>query len=174
MLTGPEIESRMAAGEIHIYPKSRYIGPNSVDLTLQSDVMMVETHGSADPEDWSYVAVHREAFTDTIVLHPGRLYIASTRESVEIPNHVAVVYGRSSWARCGLTVHQTAGFIDQGFRGQITLELSVILPLEVQIGARIAQVAFFDPVGAARCYDGRYQNQDGATPQRLTTNMEVM
>lgn len=105
-----------------------------------------------------------------ITLDPDEFALATTKEHVKIPtNMVAHVLGRSSLGRLGISVHQTAGYIDPGFEGQITLELSNHgpAPVSLQSGQRICQIVFEylsseaeQPYGHS---DSQYQNQSGAT-----------
>lgn len=110
------------------------------------------------------------------VLEPGDFVLASTMETVRIPTDlVAQVNGKSSWARKGLIVHTTAGFIDPGFRGQITLELKNLgeRAIKIPVGAPICQLVFFQMTSPAlRPYGSkglgsRYQDQKGVTGSRL-------
>lgn len=128
--------------------------PASYDLTLG--------------EFYNYIGV-------SIDLNPREFIIASTRETVNLPaNIVGRIEGKSSWARKGLIIH-TAGFVDPGFRGQLTLEITnlsdEIIPLK--LGLRIAQIAFqFLDKPANRPYgtpglDSHYQDQRGPTPSKL-------
>lgn len=107
------------------------------------------------------------------VLEPGDFVLACTQETVRIPTDlVAQVNGKSSWARQGLIVHTTAGFIDPGFRGQITLEFKNLgdKTIYIPVGAPICQLVFFRMTSPARRPYGHpelgshYQDQTGATP----------
>ncbi len=113
-----------------------------------------------------------------IVVEPGEFMLASTRETVHIgPQYLGRVEGKSSLGRLGLMVHITAGFIDPGFEGQITLEIYNVAPWEIILypGQRIAQIAFSrmssrpDQVyGAAGSH---YQGQQGPTESRFEMGM---
>lgn len=108
-------------------------------------------------------------------LNPGQFGLGSTAETVHIPSDlVAQVNGKSSWARKGLIVHTTAGFIDPGFKGQVTLELKNLgpYPIVIQVGTPICQLVFFQmtspaerPYGSAGL-GSHYQGQRGPTPSR--------
>ena len=104
-------------------------------------------------------------------LRRGEFILATTREAVRIPrNIVARVEGRSSFGRLGLIVHSTAGFIDPGFEGNITLEMTNIgdHPIVLRPGIRICQLAFEKLDGdAERPYSGKYQGQSGVTCSRI-------
>lgn len=105
------------------------------------------------------------------LLHPGEFLLATTVERVRIPSHlVARVEGRSSYGRLGIIVHSTAGFIDPGFEGTITLEMTNIgmHPVVLYPGTRICQLAFETLVSPAeKPYSGKYQGQIGTTPSRV-------
>ena len=114
---------------------------------------------------------HDEAF----VLHPGEFVLGSTYEVVTLPDDVAArLEGKSSLGRLGLLTHSTAGFVDPGFTGHITLELSNVatLPIKLWPGMKIGQLCFFrltspseHPYGSEK-YGSRYQGQRGPTPSR--------
>jgi dCTP deaminase len=108
---------------------------------------------------------------DTFLLHPGRLVLGTTHETVSLPKTLlARVEGRSSLGRIGLAVHVTAGFIDPGFRGQITLEMYNLLPVPILLraGMRVCQLAFTALTSPCTVpYQGKYQDQRGVQPSRL-------
>ena len=109
------------------------------------------------------------------MLHPGEFVLAATYERVSLPDDVAArLEGKSSLGRLGLLTHSTAGFIDPGFDGHITLELSNVagLPIKLWPGMKIGQLCFFQlsspaetPYGSDK-YQSRYQGQRGPTPSR--------
>src|SRR4051795_2608967 len=117
--------------------------------------------------------------TDPFVLHPGEFVLGSTYETVTLPDDVADrLEGKSSLGRLGLLTHSTAGFIDPGFSGHVTLELSNVatLPILLWPGMKIGQLCFFrlsspaeQPYGSSR-YGSRYQNQRGPTASRSFQN----
>ena len=122
-----------------------------------------------------------DASTGTILLEPGRLYLGAVNEAFEadyvdiagIRHPVTMQYeGRSTCGRLGIASHITAGFADHGFRGALTLELTVVLPVKLLPGMRIGQVYFTtlpSEAGAVR-YDGAYsgsQHYDGPVPPTL-------
>lgn len=107
-------------------------------------------------------------------LEPGAFLLASTLEVLRIPTDlVARLDGRSSWGRLGLMVHSTAGFIDPGFEGQVTLELFNVggAPIRITEGCRIGQVSFHQMTGPASSpyprEGSKYQGQRGPTPSRI-------
>lgn len=138
---------------------SSQIGPTTIDLRLGTEWEAMRTYraGALDPGDDMATATELlqasvEEFHLTagqrhgLVLHPGELLLALTLEYLKIPDDLwAQVEGRSTWARQGLQVHATAGMIDCGFEGYLTLELQNMgrLPLVLYPGLRVAQMAFF-------------------------------
>src|SRR5690606_10021935 len=113
------------------------------------------------------------------ILHPGEFVLASTYEVVTLPEDIASrLEGKSSLGRLGLLTHSTAGFIDPGFSGHVTLELSNVatLPMKLYPGMKIGQLCMFrltspaeHPYGSDR-YGSRYQGQRGPTPSRAYLN----
>lgn len=139
---------------------SENVQPASVDLTLGE-------HFIRAGEEW---------FTDDWDMLPGEFLLGTTVEKVNIPAHlVAQINGKSSWARKGLIVHTTAGFIDPGFYGQVTLELKNVghEPVRITPGDRICQIVFTKLSSPAeRPYGSEglgshYQNQQGTTKSAL-------
>lgn len=184
LLTAESLEH----GEHLIFPEPQdhQYQPASVDLRLGDEfATYVRPLGSRtqgkpiiagaplDPE-WTQTA--RSA---NFVMVPGDFVLATTMETVCIPRtHAARVEGRSSLGRLGLIIHATAGFIDPGFRGQITLEMMNLSPrpIQLELGMRICQISFDKLINAAKRPYGhpdlrsRYQGQMGVTPSRLSEN----
>ena len=116
---------------------------------------------------------------EPFILHPGEFALGSIYEVVTLPDDVAArVEGKSSLGRLGLLTHATAGFIDPGFSGHVTLELSNVatLPIKLWPGMKIGQLCFFrlsspaeHPYGSA-LYGSHYQGQRGPTPSRSHVN----
>lgn len=171
-LTGPLIEAEIAAGRIEITPfDPRLVGPDSVDLHLHPEILYYDTGGPLDMRKKNRMVsaiIGREGY----LLNPGKIYLGRTVEVLWSDHHMAAVVGRSGIARFGLGVHKTAPFIHVGFRGTVTLEISVVEPLIVNVEEPICQVFFFRMEGEMRLYDGRYQGQESATPSRLRTLFE--
>jgi len=154
------------------------VQPASVDLTVKGPLMRVSAPDLGDgpirpgKSEMREVSVTR--FDPKVwVLRPGLLYLLSTREKISIPRDlVGRLDGRSSWGRVGLRVHATAGFLDPGFVGLITLELDVVGPSPVELweGDSICQVSFHCLAGPAESPYGskgsKYQDQTGVTPSR--------
>jgi dCTP deaminase len=146
--------------------KPERLQPASLELTL-ADEILVDIPG--EPMQVGKIS-------EDGLLYPGCFVLASTIETVHIPNNlVAQVDGKSSYARRGLVVHQTAGFIDPGFRGQITLEFSnaSLNPIRLWVGMPICQLVFFQMSSPAeRPYGTKglgshYMGQEGPTPARV-------
>ena len=116
------------------------------------------------------------------ILHPGEFVLGSTLERVALPDDlVARLEGKSSLGRLGLLIHSTAGFIDPGWNGHVTLELSNVanLPITIYHGMKIGQLSFVqlsEPASAPYGSDGlgsKYQGQQGPTPSRYWRNFEA-
>ena len=165
-LTGPRIEELVRAGTLVIDPfRVELLNPNSYDLCLADTLVTYEVADHLDPRvetPTRRVVVPPEG----LVLEPGTLYLGSTVERVGSVEHVAFVEGKSSLGRLGLTAHVTAGFIDCGFRGNITLEMTVVHRLRVYPGMRVCQICFVETVGDVTHYAGKYQGQEGPQPSR--------
>ena len=121
------------------------------------------------------------ADSEPFILHPGEFVLGSTLERITLPDDlVARLEGKSSLGRLGLLIHSTAGFVDPGWNGRLTLELANILnlPITLYAGMPVAQISFMQlstpadrPYGSAR-YGSRYQGQAGPTPSRYWRNFE--
>lgn len=157
-----------------LYPGSNP-GPASIDLHLGGTLLVWPDYVVRDPrtdQSWCWRQVPLVEGTDgrTWTLRPGRRYLAATRETVTVrPDLAAQVAARSSWGRDGLAVIcGPAGWVDPGFSGALTLELSVVgSPLVIWPGARVCQLVFLALSSPAeRPYVGKYQLDDGPTPSR--------
>jgi dCTP deaminase len=180
LLSDRDIKTELDAGRIRITPHDPgLIQPASVDVRLSQVFRVFESHSHAaiDP------ARHQPHLTrlmradpeEPFVLHPGEFVLGSTLEEVALPDDVAArLEGKSSLGRLGLLTHSTAGFIDPGFRGNITLELSnaASLPILLRPGMKVGQLCFIrlsTPAALPYGSDGlgsRYQNQRGPTASR--------
>ena len=155
------------------------IQPSSIDVRLDRFFRVFENHRyphidpAADQPDLTR-SVEPDG-DEPFILHPGEFVLGSTYEVVTLPDDVAArLEGKSSLGRLGLLTHSTAGFIDPGFSGHVTLELSNVatLPIKLWPGMKIGQLCFFrlsspaeNPYGSAK-YGSRYQGQRGPTPSR--------
>jgi dCTP deaminase len=159
------------------------VQPSSVDVRLDRFFRVFENHKyphidpAADQPDLTrLVEPHGE---EPFILHPGEFVLGSTYEVVTLPDDIAArLEGKSSLGRLGLLTHSTAGFIDPGFSGHVTLELSNVatLPIKLWPGMKIGQLCFFrlsspaeHPYGSAK-HGSRYQGQRGPTPSRSFQN----
>jgi dCTP deaminase len=159
------------------------IQPSSVDVRLDRLFRVFENHRypHIDPaEDQPDLTREVEPPDDEpFILHPGEFVLGSTYEVITLPDDIAArLEGKSSLGRLGLLTHSTAGFIDPGFSGHVTLELSNVatLPIKLWPGMKIGQLCFFrlsspseNPYGSAK-YGSRYQGQRGPTPSRSFQN----
>ena len=183
ILTGPKIEECMKNCTIHIDPLGdNLVGPNSVDLRLHAEMKVYERerHPAVGgvcfnkPHEFEPLNMKEDHPTRDIcmstagyVLMPGILYLGRTMETIGSDHFVPMVEGRSSCGRLGLQVHMTAGCCDTGFKGTITLEMTVVHPLKIYPAQAICQVFFLRPEGAIRLYKGRYQGHKDATASRM-------
>ncbi len=180
LLSDRDIKAEVDGGRVVLEPyEPAMVQPSSVDVRLDRFFRVFENHryphidpASEQPDLTRLVeVVPDEAF----VLHPGEFVLASTFEVVTLPDDVAArLEGKSSLGRLGLLTHSTAGFIDPGFSGHVTLELSNVatLPIMLWPGMKIGQLCFFrlsspaeHPYGSAK-HGSRYQGQRGPTPSR--------
>jgi len=159
------------------------IQPSSIDIRLDRYFRVFENHKyphidpAADQSDLTRM-VEPEG-EDAFILHPGEFVLGSTYEVVTLPDDLAArVEGKSSLGRLGLLTHATAGFVDPGFSGHVTLELANVatLPIKLYPGMKIGQLCFFrlttpslHPYGSAK-YGSRYQGQRGPTPSKSYAN----
>lgn len=151
------------------------IQPASVDVRLGNTFSIVEDSSAGIvtlESEIKYKTIH----TDTYLLLPGQFILASTMEYFELPDHLtAFVEGRSSLGRMGLFI-QNAGWVDPGFKGEITLELfnANRCAIELKAGRRVGQLVFAEMDGAAlHPYRGKYQGQTGATGSRVYLDDET-
>lgn len=184
ILSDRDIRARLRRGDLVIEPlddPELQVQPASVDLTLANAfVVYTLPHVPCiDPRDPESVQRYTDTVTvadgDAFVLHPGEFALGSTRERVVIPpDLVARVEGRSSIGRLAVVVHATAGFVDPGFDGRITLELSNLgrLPVKLYPGMRISQIVLDQlsspaerPYGPGR--GSKYQGQTGPVTSRI-------
>lgn len=155
-LLHPDPEKRVVITPL-IRPEEQF-GPSSIDLRMGTDFQVLRRTNITnldpmrDPDDL-YRDMHKHMEhvkikpTEPFILHPGEFALASTLEFVRLPLDIAArLEGRSTWGRLGLQVHATAGFIDPGFAGAITYELSNVsnIPLTLYPGIRVSQLCLFE------------------------------
>lgn len=184
ILSDRDLRARLDAGDLQVGPIADLelqLQPASIDLRLANEFIIYKPGQLTclDPNEPATLTAATETVCvpdgDAFILHPNEFALGSTIERVVIPDDlVARVDGRSSVGRLAVVVHATAGFIDPGFLGQITLELSNIgrIPVRLYPGMRIAQIVLYRltspaerPYGAAR--GSRYQAQVGPVASRL-------
>ena len=181
LLSDRHIHEAIAAGRLGIspYEPDTMLQPASIDVRLDDEFLVFENHryGFIDPalEQVDLTRRVRTAGGEAFVLHPGEFVLASTFEEVRVGDDLAArLEGRSSLGRLGLVTHSTAGFIDPGFHGHITLELSnsSTLPLLLWPGMKVGQLCLIEMSGPAEHPYGsavrgsRYQGQRGPTASR--------
>ena len=175
------IKEALSTGRIVIEPLDfEMVQPSSVDLRCDSMFRVFENHKyplidpKAPQEDLTVGVEATE--DDPFILHPGEFVLGSTLEVIGLADDVvARLEGKSSLGRIGLLIHSTAGFIDPGFHGQVTLELSNVatLPIAIYPGMKIGQISFYqlstpadNPYGSPGARS-KYQGQTGPTPSRI-------
>jgi len=184
LLSDRDIKAEISAGRVKVEPfDGAMIQPSSVDVRLDRFFRVFENHKYSviDPsieqsELTREVAVEAN---EEFILHPGEFVLASTYEVITLPDDIAGrLEGKSSLGRLGLLTHSTAGFIDPGFSGHITLELSNVanLPVKLFPGMKIGQLCLIklsspaeNPYGSA-LYGSRYQGQRGPTASKSWLN----
>jgi len=184
LLSDRDIMTEIDKERVQLEPfEPTMVQPSSVDVRLDRFFRVFENHRypHIDPsEDQPDLTRMVEPQGDEpFILHPGEFVLGSTYEVVTLPDDVAArLEGKSSLGRLGLLTHSTAGFIDPGFSGHVTLELSNVatLPIKLWPGMKIGQLCFFrlsspseHPYGSEK-YGSRYQGQRGPTPSRSFQN----
>ena len=180
ILSDISIKKAIADGRIIVDPfREDFVQPSSIDLRVDRYFRVFENHRYSyiDPKEsqeelTKLVEVQGEPF----VLHPGEFVLGSTLERVVLSDDiVARLEGKSSLGRLGLLIHSTAGFVDPGWDGYLTLELSNVatLPIAIHPGMKIGQISFYDlsepaenPYGSD-AVRSKYQGQRGPTPSRF-------
>lgn len=153
------------------------IQPSSVDLLMGKSFLIFKNAKKPfldvkrdDPKDFMEKVVIRNG--EPIIIHPGEFLLGTTKEWFEIPgNLVARLEGKSSLGRLGIVVHATAGYVDPGFKGELTLEITNManIPIALYAGMKIAQISFFEMTDEPEVLYGtsqagsHYQGQRGAT-----------
>lgn len=184
LLSDGTIINMVEAGDLVIRPwNPERVQPASVDLTLGARFKILErsTRTYIDPEDVPEDLYREINIGDKgeFVMHPGEFALGSTIEWVELPDDVSArMEGKSSLGRLGLMIHSTAGWVDAGWKGELTLELHnvSVMPIALREGMRIGQMSFMQMDNpATRPYGSpglgsRYQGQAGPTPARAGEN----
>lgn len=175
------IREAIDAGRIEIDPfDPSYVQPSSIDLRVDRMFQVFENHKypHIDPKapQTDLTTLVKVDGDEPFILHPGEFVLGATLERVRLGNDiVARLEGKSSLGRLGLLIHSTAGFVDPGFDGYLTLELSNVatLPIAIYPGMKIGQISFYQltteadaPYGSAST-GSKYQGQRGPTPSRV-------
>jgi len=180
LLSDRDIRAAIAAGRVTLEPyDATMVQPSSVDVRIDRYFRVFENHRypHIDPsvEQAELTRLVEPEGDEPFILHPGEFVLGSTYEVVSLPDDVSArLEGKSSLGRLGLLTHSTAGFIDAGFSGHVTLELSNVatLPIKLWPGMKIGQLCFFRLTSPAEAPYGsgaqgsRYQGQRGPTPSR--------
>ena len=184
LLSDRDIRARIEDGRIVLDPfDPAMVQPSSVDVRMDRFFRLFDNHkyphidpAEEQPDLTRLIEVEGD---DPFVLHPGEFVLASTLETVTLASDVAArVEGKSSLGRLGLLTHATAGFVDPGFSGHVTLELSNVatLPIKLWPGMKIGQLCFFQlstpaefPYGSGE-RGSHYQGQRGPTASKSYEN----
>jgi dCTP deaminase len=187
LLSDKDIKKYISEGQIILEPyDAQMIQPASIDVRLDRFFCVFNNHKYThiDPKIEQEELTRNVTATDEdgFVLHPGEFALASTFEVVTLGNKTAARFeGKSSLGRLALATHITAGFIDPGFSGHVTLELANMntLPIKLYPGMKIGQLAFFamsseveNPYGSSK-YGSHYQGQRGPTPSKTFENFHI-
>ena len=184
LLSDRDLAKELEDGQLRLEPfDAALVQPSSIDVRLDRWFRVFNNHlythiDPAERQDELTSAVE-VSDGEPFVLHPGEFVLASTLEVISLGDQLAGrLEGKSSLGRLGLLTHSTAGFIDPGFSGHVTLELSNVanLPIRLWPGMKIGQLCMFrltspaeHPYGSER-YGSRYQGQRGPTPSRSYQN----
>ena len=180
MLSDNDINKALEDKLIEISPLDiSYIQPSSVDLRVGEEFRVFENHkySHIDPKSpqEDLTTLVEATIDEPFVLHPGEFVLGTTYEKVTLSNKiVARLEGKSSLGRIGLLIHSTAGFVDPGFSGYLTLELSNVanLPIKIYPEMKIGQISFYylnSPsvsMYGDESYGSKYQGQEGPTPSK--------
>lgn len=184
LLSDRDIKAQLDADRIRLDPLDlAMVQPSSVDVRLDRYFRLFDNHkypfidpAEDQPELTRLIEVKPD---EPFILHPGEFALGATFEQVTLPDDIAArLEGKSSLGRLGLITHSTAGFIDPGFTGHVTLELANVatLPIKLWPGMKIGQLCFFQLTSAAENaygsgpYGNRYQGQRGPTASRSFQN----
>jgi dCTP deaminase len=184
LLSDRDLRAALDAGRLTLDPfDPAMVQPASIDVRLDRYFRVFANHRYThiDPtqEQDDLTELIEPAGDEPFVLHPGEFVLGSTLEVIGLADDLASrLEGKSSLGRLGLLTHSTAGFIDPGFNGHVTLELSNVanLPITLYPGMKIGQICVFQLSSAAEhpygssVYGSRYQGQRGPTPSRSWKN----
>ena len=184
LLSDRDIKAEIDSGRVRLEPYDEaMVQPSSIDVRMDKYFRLFDNHkypfidpAEDQPDLTRLIEVERG---EPFILHPGEFVLGSSYEVVTLPDDLAArLEGKSSLGRLGLLTHSTAGFVDPGFSGHVTLELSnaATLPIKLWPGMKVGQLCFFrlsspteNPYGSAK-YGSRYQGQRGPTASRSFQN----
>jgi dCTP deaminase len=187
LLSDRDIRAEIDNRRVRLEPYDEaMVQPSSIDVRLDKYFRLFDNHkypyidpAQDQPELTHLIEVERG---EPLILHPGEFVLGSSFEVVTLPDDLAArLEGKSSLGRLGLLTHSTAGFVDPGFSGHVTLELSNVatLPIKLWPGMKIGQLCFIklsspteNPYGSAK-YGSRYQGQRGPTASRSFQNFHL-
>ncbi len=187
VLSDRDIRAAMQAGRVRIDPyDSSCLQPSSVDLHLDADFRVFRNNRypyidvrASQPDLTEPVTIAED---EPFILHPNEFVLGQTLEWVELPDDlVARIEGKSSLGRLGLLIHSTAGYVDPGWKGNLTLELSNVanLPIALYRGMKIGQISFFmmssaveRPYGSLEL-GSKYQGQSSPTESQFYRDFEA-
>ena len=180
LLSDRDLKAAIADGRLGLSPyEEAMIQPSSIDVRLDRFFRVFANHrythiDPSEQQDDLTVLIEPDG-DEPFILHPGEFVLGSTLEVISLGDDLASrLEGKSSLGRLGLLTHSTAGFIDPGFSGHVTLELSNVanLPIKLYPGMKIGQICVLQlsspsehPYGSS-LYGSRYQDQRGPTPSR--------
>ena len=187
LLSDRDITAAIAEGRLGIDPYDEaMVQPSSIDVRLDRFFRVFNnaryTHIDPALQQDDLTTLVEPDGDEPFVLHPGEFVLGSTLEVISVPDDLAArLEGKSSLGRLGLLTHSTAGFVDPGFSGHITLELSNVanLPITLWPGMKIGQLCLFRLSSAPlRCYGhsgygSHYQHQYGPTPSRSARGFKI-
>ena len=192
ILSDRDIRKAIESGHVRIEPDQsellRHIHASSMDLHLGNTFKLYESNKSIllDPKVPETLSASMRTVTvpegEPFIVHPGEFILGVTRERITVPDDLVVrVEGRSSLGRLGIIVHSTAGFVDPGFEGTITLEISNLnrVPVALYPGMRVCQIAFEQMSSPAETPYGKkpfskYQGQEMPEGSRLADDPEFV
>lgn len=166
VLSDIDIKSEIDKGELVIDPYDEdSIQPSSYDLHLSSKFVVFDNHNTdiidvkIKPNNTRMLDLKDK---DYFIIHPNNFVLSATVEKIKIPRYlVSRIEGKSSIGRLGLIVHATAGYVDPGFEGTLTLEMFNLssVPIKIYVGMKIAQLSFFEMKSPASKAYGEYKNK---------------
>lgn len=191
ILSDTDIKNYLNKGKIIIHPLEDpeiQIQPSSVDLRIGNEFkgFKIVRKPVIDPMDKGDLESYMESFYleegEPFIIHPGEFALATTYETIKLPGDlVGRVEGRSSMGRLGITMHVTAGYIDPGFHGKITLEISNIgkMPVALYTGQRVCQIVFETMTSPSeKPYghpdrDSKYMGQERPITSKIKQDLEI-